>query len=198
MNSIIFVLALSMTEARHIRQKQPVISLYAKSGRHLALSSTGQVHLTLEPNSKYSALEKVSAGDNQFYMRSVETGRYLAAKKSKSTRRRLLTTVTQTGALKFTEELLSNYFNSYALYEDNSCRMTAKKNGKVLMVCRKRHRKSEVSFLPRRIHLHWNTASICTYNLLIYIIYLFQNYLSFLNVAAFGLCLTWLARLSPC
>ena len=154
MNTIVFILALSMTEARNIRQKQPVISLYAKSGRHLALSSTGQVHLTLEPNSKYSALEQISAGPNQFFMRSVETGRYLTVRKSKSTRRRLTTTVTQTGAMKFTEELLSNYFNSYALYEDNACRMTAKKNGKVLMVCRRRHRKSDVSFLPRRLHLH--------------------------------------------
>ena len=143
-----------MVNARHIRERRPTVSLYAKTGRHLAMSSTGLVHMTLEPHSIYTNVEMITTGDNQFYIRSVETGRYLTVAKTNSKRKRLTTTVTQKGATVFTEKLLSNNFNSYAMQNKSNCRLSVKKSHKVRVSCRRRHRLSEVSFLPRRVNRH--------------------------------------------
>ena len=154
MNTIIYIIAFTMVNARHIRERRPTVSLYAKTGRHLAMSSTGLVHMTLEPHSIYTNVEMITTGDNQFYIRSVQTGRYLSVAKTNSKRKRLTTTVTQKGATVFTEKLLSNNFNSYAMKNKSNCRLSVKKSHKVRVSCRRRHRLSEVSFLPRRVNRH--------------------------------------------
>ena len=154
MNTIIYIITLTMVNARHIRERRPTVSLYAKTGRHLAMSSTGLVHMTLEPHSVYTNVEMITTGDNQFYIRSIETGRYLSVAKTSSKRKRLTTTVTKTGATVFTEKLMANNFNSYAMKNNSNCRLTVKKSMKVRVSCRRRHRLTEVSFLPRRVNRH--------------------------------------------
>ena len=154
MNSIIYIIALSMIDARHIRQRRPTVALYAKSGRHLAMSSNGHVHMTIEPRSIYTHVELVSTGDNQFHIRSTETGRYLSVAKTNSKRKHLITTSSKKHATVFTEELLSNNYNSYAMFGNKNCRLSVRKSTKVRVVCRKRHRSTSVSFLPRRVHRH--------------------------------------------
>ena len=154
MNSIIYIIAFSMIDARHIRQRRPTVALYAKSGRHLAMSSNGQVHMTIEPRSVYTHIELVSTGDNQFHIRSTETGRYLSVPKTHSKRKQLTTTSLKKHATVFTEEVLANNYNSYALFGNEKCRLSVRKSSKVRVVCHKRHRLSNVSFLPRRVYCH--------------------------------------------
>ena len=159
MNTLLFYLLLAIVNARAIIKRRPVLMLYGDYG-HLTISNTGHIHTTNERNSPNAALEFVNIGDNQFHMRSVSTGMFIAARRKRSKFVKLRGTVNEEDALVFMETTTRDNLNEYiARVNGRHCPMIMRPNGTIGLKCTGRVRHS--SFLPRRVHVkHLYTGTV--------------------------------------
>ena len=149
MNIIIVLIAL--TNARAIIKRRPTVMLYGDYG-HLEITKNGHVKTTTERNSPSATIEFINTGNNQFQMRSVSSGLYLAKRRSRGKFVKLRGTYNKNEAMVFSEHVTDNYLNEYTSQIDNKlCKLIQRPNGTVGLRCRGKVRHS--TFLPRRVHV---------------------------------------------